>query len=70
MLVTIQNGSHANASPGDLVNVTGTVEIAPDIASAQKQWNLNQTQTDLLEQQGAYIQGSQFHEANPQSAKR
>ena len=70
MQVTIQNGSHANVSPGDLVNVTGRVEIAPDMATAQKQLKLNQTQTDLLEQQGAYIQGSQFQEANPRSAKR
>jgi hypothetical protein len=51
-----KNGTSIN--PGNLVDITGTMEKAPPQAQAQQQWALNSSDAAQLESQGGYIQGT------------
>lgn len=44
--------------PGDLIDITGTVEKAPPQAQAQQKWALNGSDATQLERQGGYILGT------------
>lgn len=56
---TGNNAANASLEQGDLVNITGTVEKAPDSAQAKQQWSLNDDGAKRLQQHGAYIQAAQ-----------
>lgn len=61
VLPTAPNDAAANAEirAGGWVNVNGQVIAAPNAAQAKQQWGLSDADVRRLEQEGAYIQGTQ-----------
>ena len=57
--------ANANIAQGDHINVTGTVQKAPDAATARKQWSLTDDDANILEKQGAYIQATGVQSGQP-----
>lgn len=53
------NAARANISNRDLVNIQGTVEIAPSPDQAKQNWSLGLDDAHLLEREGAYIRATQ-----------
>jgi hypothetical protein len=51
--------ANANISGGSRININGTVEKAPPAAQAKQQWSLSDDDANRLEQQGAYINGTE-----------
>lgn len=44
--------------PGNMIDITGTMQKAPPQAQAQKQWALSNSDAAQLEKEGGYVQGS------------
>jgi len=69
MLVVLTGSGNAlaNAHIGQrtLVDVTGITQRAPPQTQAQEQWQLSGNDAAQLERQGAYIQATQVHTAQP-----
>lgn len=53
----------ANVSPGESVNLTGTVEKAPAADQAKKEWGLDNAGAQKLEQEGAYLSANRASKA-------
>lgn len=54
------NGAVDSAAPGKLVDAKGTVEKAPSVAQAKREWSLSDQDASRLEHEGAYIQVSRL----------
>jgi len=68
LVVLTGNGNttaNAQIGQGTRVDITGTVQKAPPQAQAQQQWQLSGDDAAQLERQGAYIQATQVHTAQP-----
>jgi len=53
------SAAYSHAAPTDLVDVQGTIEKAPPVKQAEKQWGLSTEAAKRLEREGVYVQASQ-----------
>ena len=62
LIVLTGNGNLANGrlTPGENIDVTGTVEKAPAQSQAQKEWRLSNQGANELEQEQVYLQATGF----------